>query len=66
MSRLKFPHSELIHKLEKLLTDSQMPLLTDTLGCQEKLKSLITFTHIMIQQFSGNHLKNYPLEDRNR
>jgi hypothetical protein len=58
MSRLKFPHSELVHELEKLLTDSQIPLSIDSLGCQDKLKSLITFTHIVMQHFSRDHLKN--------
>lgn len=58
MSRLKFPHSELMHELEKLLTDSQMSLSAYTLRCQEKLESFIEFTHIVMQNFSGDHLKN--------
>jgi len=44
--------------MEKLLTDSQMPLWTHTLGFQEKHKILITFTEIVMQHFSGDHLKN--------
>jgi len=47
-----------MHKMEKLLTDSQMPLWTHTLGFQEKHKILITFTEIVMQHFSGDHLKN--------
>ena len=58
MSRLKSSNSELMHEMEKLLTNSQMPLWTDTLGFQEKLKILITFTQIMMQHFSGDHLTN--------
>lgn len=47
-----------MHEMEKLFTDSQMPLWTDTLGFQEKHKILITFTQILMQHFSGDHLKN--------
>jgi len=57
MSRLESSNSELMHKMEKLLTDSQMPLWTDTLWFQEKHKILITFTQIVMQHFSGD-LKN--------
>lgn len=58
MSRLESSNSELMHEMEKLLTDNQMPLWTDTLGFQEKHKIFITFTQIVMQHFSGDHLKN--------
>jgi hypothetical protein len=58
MSRLKFSNSELMHEMEKLLTDSQMPLWSDTLGFLEKYKIWITFTQFVMQHFSGHHLKN--------
>jgi hypothetical protein len=58
MSRLKSSNLELMHEMEKLLTDTQMPLWTDTLGFQEKHKILITFTQIVMQHFSGEYLKN--------
>jgi hypothetical protein len=47
-----------MHEMEKLLTDSQMAFWATTLGCQEKHKILITFTKIVMQHFSGDHLKN--------
>lgn len=47
-----------MHEMEKLLTDGQMSLLTDTLWFQEKHKILIMFTQIVMQHFSGDHLKN--------
>lgn len=55
-----------MHEMEKLLTDGQMAFWATTLGCQEKHKILITFTKIVMQHFSGYHLKNQPSEDRNR
>lgn len=58
MSRLKSSNSELMHEIEKLLRESQMPLWTDTLGFQDKHKILITFTQIVLQHCSGDHLKN--------
>jgi len=58
MSRLNSSNSELMHEMEKLLTDSQMPLWTDTLRFQEKQKILITFTQIVMLHFSGDHLTN--------
>ena len=47
-----------MHEMEKLLTDSPMSLWTDILWFQEKHKILITFTQIVMQHFSGDHLKN--------
>jgi hypothetical protein len=58
MSRLKSSNLELMHEVEKLLTNTQMPLWTDTLGFQEKHKILITFTQIVMQHFGGDYLKN--------
>jgi len=44
--------------MEKLLTNTQMLLWTDTLGFQEKHKILIIFTQIVMQHFGGDYLKN--------